>query len=204
MYIVRHGETAWNAAKRMQGHSDIDLNTMGVRQARKLAKKFKTITFDAAFSSDLLRAKRTAEIIALEHNLVVETTEAIRERFFGHLEGRSTHEIQDELRYIFKEYVNAQEKEFLEKKINHEAIKSIETVEKLTERFILFLRELAVAYMGKTVLIVCHGGIMSHFIEHLGYKKNIRILNTGYLKIQSDGTDFFVRDSDGIVELVDK
>jgi broad specificity phosphatase PhoE len=203
MYIVRHGETAWNAARRMQGHSDIDLNDMGVSQARKLAKKFKTIKFDAAFSSDLLRAKRTAEIVALEHNLVVETTEAIRERFFGHMEGKSIHEIQDELKYVFKEYVNAQEKALLEKKVNKEFVNSVETVEKLTERFTLFLRELAVTYMGKTVLVVCHGGIMSHFIEHLGYMKNIRILNTGYMKVQSDGTEFFVRESEGIVEWVD-
>src|SRR5258706_14102789 len=95
-YIVRHGETDWNAERRLQGHSDIPLNENGELQAKNLADELQDITFDLAFSSDLLRAKRTAEIIALEHKLEVQTTKLIREKNYGSLEGKPSQ--------IFREY----------------------------------------------------------------------------------------------------
>lgn len=66
LYIVRHGQTDWNVRKIIQGHSDIPLNTEGQEQARVLAESLKNVHFDKIISSDLVRAKRTAEIVALE------------------------------------------------------------------------------------------------------------------------------------------
>lgn len=200
MYIVRHGETEWNVAKRMQGHTNSNLTKLGMEQAKARAKSLKNIKFDLAFSSDLIRAKKTAEIISLEHKLVVETTDVLRERFFGELEGKHFKDAQDELRYIFEEYVDEAEKLLLEQKLDKHVLDSVETVDQVLARFTLFLREIAVAYTGKTVLIVCHGGMMMHFIEHLGYMENPHVTNTGYMKLQSDGVDFFIRDTEGITE----
>src|SRR5262245_33677433 len=98
--IVRHGETDWNKKKLIQGQTNISLNETGEKQAKKIATKFKEINFDLAFSSDLLRAKRTTEIIALEKHLAVETTKALRERTFGKLEGQSSQLLFDYLKTL--------------------------------------------------------------------------------------------------------
>ena len=75
--------TEWNEIGLIQGHSDSPLTAQGITQAKELAKKLKNVKFDLIFSSDLLRAKRTAEIIALEHKLFVQTSKLLRERDFG-------------------------------------------------------------------------------------------------------------------------
>ena len=200
LYIVRHGETEWNVQKRIQGQTDSLLTSIGEYQAKTLANKFKSIKFDAAFSSDLLRAKRTADIIAAEHKLVVEAKEALRERYFGRLEGKLWKDHQKEMGYLFGEYVDEQEKAILEGQIDKELIKDVETSDAMISRFIRFLREISIAYAGKTVLVVCHGGIMMHFIEHIGYMQNIYVANTAYMKISCDGVDFFVKETEGISE----
>src|SRR3989339_1397072 len=89
LYLVRHGETEWNVQKIIQGHKDIPLNQKGEKQARRLAKKLVKIKFGVVFSSDLLRAKRTAEIVVLEKKIAVKTTKTLRERHFGRFEGKS-------------------------------------------------------------------------------------------------------------------
>ena len=94
IYLVRHGETEWNEKKLIQGYSDIPLNKKGELQAKQLGQEFNNIYFDAVFSSDLLRAKNSAEIIILEKKLTVATTKVLRERFFGRFEGSSLNELR--------------------------------------------------------------------------------------------------------------
>lgn len=55
-YVVRHGETEWNVARKIQGHLDSSLTENGLSQAKELGKQLQTTHFDAVFSSDLLRA----------------------------------------------------------------------------------------------------------------------------------------------------
>ncbi len=92
LYIIRHGETDWNLKELVQGHTDIALNKTGEKQANDLAKMLNRIKFAAAFSSDLIRARRTAEIVAQEKKIAIKTTNALRERFFGRYEGRNFRE----------------------------------------------------------------------------------------------------------------
>lgn len=193
LYVTRHGETQWNILGRVQGHTDSPLTHKGVKQAKNLALEFKNIKFDAVYSSDLLRAKRTAEIAILEHKLAVETTEALRERNFGKYEGstKKVLELLEELR---------------DKNIPYET-ENIESDEKLTERIITFLREIAVAYPNKTVLIVTHGGVLVRLLRHLGFMsyEELRLYsvgNTSWLKLESDGVDFFVRETKRIEKRV--
>lgn len=81
-YIVRHGETLWNVKGLLQGIKDSALTPTGEKQARELAAELESVNFDVIFSSDLLRARRTAEIIALERKLAVKTSQLLRERQF--------------------------------------------------------------------------------------------------------------------------
>src|SRR3989338_11238652 len=177
IYLVRHGEKEWNEKKIIQGHSDIPLNEKGKLQSKQLGEKLKDIHFEAVFSSDLSRAKRTAEIIILEKKLAVITTNTLRERMFGRFEGKHI----DELRKILGELILFSKER--QKKLF--GLNDIENDEEVMGRFIPFIREVAVAYPGKNVLMVTHGGLMRVFFSHIGFKipeySDLPIKNTPYL-----------------------
>ena len=63
LYILRHGKTDWNAAHKLQGKTDIPLNEEGINMAHDAAKECRDIHFDVCYSSPLIRAKQTAEIV---------------------------------------------------------------------------------------------------------------------------------------------
>lgn len=87
-HLVRHGESVWNAAGIMQGQTaHVPLTAEGRRQAETLAATLATETVDQIWTSDLLRASQTADIIAARHGLTPVPEKALRERSFGSLEG---------------------------------------------------------------------------------------------------------------------
>jgi broad specificity phosphatase PhoE len=88
LYLVRHGETDWNAAGRWQGHTDIPLNARGRAQARVVADTLRHTPLAGIVSSDLSRARETAQIIAASLGTEVISLEPdLRERAFGPFEG---------------------------------------------------------------------------------------------------------------------
>lgn len=89
--LIRHGETAWNEARRYQGRSDVPLNEAGREQARRLANRLAEEPLSAVYASDLVRASETARIIAAPHHLKVRIDADLRELDFGEWEGL-THE----------------------------------------------------------------------------------------------------------------
>ncbi|KAI0333597.1 phosphoglycerate mutase-like protein [Cubamyces sp. BRFM 1775] len=92
VYIVRHGETEENRQGIMQGQLDTPLNAAGLRQAELAADALEDVPFGAAYSSDLQRARKTAEVILERHpDVRLETTEALRERFMGDWQGGSVY-----------------------------------------------------------------------------------------------------------------
>ncbi len=101
IYLIRHGETDFNLQKRYCGHSDVSLNQTGTQQARKLWERFKNISIDAVHSSDLKRARQTAEIVFAEQLDGIRKTALLRELDFGQWEGLTYDEIlaKDEKSY---------------------------------------------------------------------------------------------------------
>jgi len=201
LYIVRHGETEWNVKRLLQGQQDSPLTENGLRQAKDLGEKMKDIRFDAAFSSDATRAIRTAELITLERNMAITTTAMLRERTFGHLEGQPYTALNDNLKHMVDKYNTLADKE----KKSFKYADDIESDEEIVTRFNTFLREIAIAYTGKTVLAVTHGGMIRALLYHFGYGdytrvQKLHIKNTCYLKIDSDGVDYFIRETYGIEE----
>lgn len=95
IYLLRHGETDWNAQRRMQGHTDIPLNDSGRAQARAVATAVAALDIDACYASDLSRAYETAELALSLHPTVTSPIVHIplRERQFGTLEGLNMDEI---------------------------------------------------------------------------------------------------------------
>lgn len=87
IYLMRHGETEWNRAGRLQGQSDIPLDEFGIELAEKTAEGLKDVCFDAVFSSPLQRALETARIVTGNRKVKVETDERLKEIHFGAGEG---------------------------------------------------------------------------------------------------------------------
>ena len=91
LILVRHGETDWNLRKCFQGQIDVPLNERGLAQARRLAQQLRSegLRFDAVVSSDLGRARQTAEPVCQALGLPMQHDPAWREQAFGVLEGQS-------------------------------------------------------------------------------------------------------------------
>lgn len=209
IYLVRHGETDNNKNNIIQGSVvDANLNSTGETQAKDAAARLKKIPFAAAFSSDLVRAKQTAEIISLEHHLAVTTAKALRERGFGAYEGRSVKQYGDDLKDLLKEFEALSD----EAKFDFTFPYGIENLGLSVTRLITFLREISVAYLGKIVLVVSHGALIRHFLIRIGFATfqqlqwipgiSMPISNLGHAIIDCDGIDFFVKDTFGINKTV--
>jgi probable phosphoglycerate mutase len=92
---IRHGQTAWNASQRLQGHADVALDEVGIRQAQRLAEVLRFEDITAIYSSDLQRALHTAQTVAQACSAPVVVHKGLRERGFGFLEGHTYREIDD-------------------------------------------------------------------------------------------------------------
>jgi alpha-ribazole phosphatase len=93
IWLVRHGQIAWNEQQRFCSTTNIPLSTIGRRQARHLASKLEARPITAIYSSDMARAKETAEIIARERQIEIVSSPAWREIAFGAWEGLTYSEI---------------------------------------------------------------------------------------------------------------
>ena len=87
IYLIRHGETDWNKTKRLQGVTDIPLNAYGIELAEKTAEGLKDVPFDRIYTSPLIRAKKTAEIIRGDRPVELVVTDGLKEISFGEYEG---------------------------------------------------------------------------------------------------------------------
>ncbi len=198
LYIVRHGQTEGNLRFAYHGHTDTPLNETGAVQAKQRGLELKDIKFDAIYSSDLSRTVQTAEYIKLERDLAIKTTALLRELNFGELEGKSRKEIEQQQEFveIFKHLDTLTSKERMKFKIHP----SMEGREEALSRYIRALREISVAHLGQTVLVTTHAGVTRHFLGHLDEKYyDLRIRNTGWVKISCNGVDFRILETKDIV-----
>lgn len=199
LYLVRHGETEWNKNHTVMGQMDSPLTPEGVKQVETTAEELKDIHFDAIFSSDSPRTKRTAEIIKLDRQLAVQTSKLLRERNFGHYEGKPSADYHGAVKHLLAEREQLTEQEQWKFRFGDD----MESDEELADRFIVQLREIAAAYPGKTVLVVTHGGCIRMFLIKSGYVKYGQLpggafRNAGYVKTLSDGVDFMIKKVNGI------
>lgn len=100
LYLVRHGQTAWNVAGRAQGHADLPLDQVGAEQARQLASRFERTEISQVWSSDLARARQTAEALSADLGLSLDLRPELRERSFGDWEGLPYVEVRNGLTEI--------------------------------------------------------------------------------------------------------
>jgi broad specificity phosphatase PhoE len=205
IYLVRHGQSEWNTQGLMQGvTSGVPLTKKGVNQARELEKKFKGVKFSAIFSSDLMRARQTAQIIAFRRKLAVITTRALRERNFGDYEGKTLHQYETELKKVLQEFHSLPDKG----KFKFSFPNGIESIDDTVIRVITWLREISVAYRGKNIMAVAHGGVLRLLLIHLGFSSYdelppLSIANTAYTILECDGVDFKIKATVGVNQHAD-
>lgn len=193
IYIVRHGQTEWNLQDILQGQLDSALTEQGLQQAKDLVERLEGVEFDAIFSSDLLRAQRTAETVALEKKLAVKTSELLRERNWGRYDGKKAQLFREECRELIEKFHKLSKEEQWKFKYFEE----IESFAEIHTRFLTFLRETAVAYRGRNILIVSHLDVLGSLLISLG-KAPRGIGNSAMVKILSDGINIVLDDTDGI------
>lgn len=100
IWLVRHGETPWNAERKVQGWEDVPLNETGIGQAQALGQHLCRLrdagtAIDAIYSSDLKRAQQTADILAQALGLELRLEPGVRERHYGVLQGLTFHNMQE-------------------------------------------------------------------------------------------------------------
>ena len=142
LLLVRHGQTEWNAAGLMQGQTaHVRLTELGHAQAAGAARELAALGPGALVSSDLLRARETAEHCARTTGLTVATTPALREQAYGVLEGRPSRELWDVVDWTDP----------------HWSAEGGESLAQLYARVEAYLRELAADPPADVVALVTHG-----------------------------------------------
>jgi len=148
---IRHGQTAWNASARIQGHTDIGLDALGQWQARQLARALGHEELQAIYSSDLARARDTAAPLAAARGLPVGTDTGLRERAFGEFEGLSFEQIESR----WPEQALA-----WRRRDPSFGPPGGEMLRDFRERVVAALNRLALAHRGQCIALVTHGGVL--------------------------------------------
>ena len=149
LILVRHGETVWNAEGRVQGQQNSALNERGRDQGRMAAERLSKVKVNAVYSSDLARARETADLIAAAHGLTVTPARALRERSYGVLEGKT-----------LEEAARTQGIWFLTWQADrlHHTPPGGENQPDMCQRVMEALRAIAGAHPSQTAVVVTHGG----------------------------------------------
>ena len=160
IYIVRHGETKWNAEGRIQGHTDVGLTERGREQARAVARRLAGIDFDAAYCSDMSRARDTALIILGERATQLQELPALREYNKGVFEGLTPEEYRRRHPDLYQASL-VNDPDF--------APPGGETIRQCQARLSRFVGLLRERHLDEDVLVVGHGGsLRSGIVALLG------------------------------------
>ena len=185
IYIIRHGETVWNAKKLLQGSTDIELNEYGRALAGETGENLENVHFDKIYSSPLIRAYETACLIRGHRNIPIIRDERIRELCFGIHEGHNFKKLLEDESDPFHY--------FFEHPELYRAPEQGETLEHICERGADFMKEVIEpqAKELERVMIVAHGAmnkaLMCHVKQHGiadfwsgGLQKNCNVIIVRY------------------------
>lgn len=164
LYIVRHGETVWNAENLLQGSTDIELSENGRALAGETGENLEGVHFDKIYSSPLIRAYETANLIRGHRNIPIIRDERLRELCFGVNEGKNMLKLlkdeEDPFHHLFK------------RPDLYQAPAGGETLEHVCRRAAEFMREIIEPQEkeAERIMIVAHGAlnkaIMCHIRQH--------------------------------------
>ena len=157
--IARHGETDWNQRGILQGWLDVPINAKGRLQANSMAADFATANFHAVWSSPLVRARETAEIIATALQLAPPLChQGLREKHFGAIQGIPKHELAEQDPALLAQILR-----------RNPATHFVggESMDETAERVLAAIQEIGVRHNGERVLVVTHGWVMDVVSRHV-------------------------------------
>lgn len=152
LVFIRHGQTDWNLEHRFQGQSDPPLNDTGRRQAARLAERLAAQAPDLLVSSDLLRARQTAEPLARAWGLQPLLRTGLREQCFGDIEGLRVPEVQSRHPDIWGHWLQAS--------ADFALPGGGESHRQFSARVLTDVAVLAQTYPGQRLVVVTHGGVL--------------------------------------------
>jgi probable phosphoglycerate mutase len=153
LYLVRHGRSVGNAARRIQGWLDLPLDELGRRQARLVAERLRHKPLAAIYASPLVRAAETAQILANASDLVVTLDERLREYHMGAWTGLTREEIQAMMPPHWEE-----------DQFDHVGPGG-ETGDDMRTRIKAFLDDVVARHENQIVVVVCHGGSLGGVVS---------------------------------------
>ncbi len=156
LYIIRHGSTEGNAKKRYCGFLDLALNNKGKTQARRLQRRLKNEIVHEVYSSDMKRAIETAGIVFRGYD--IKKVADLREMHFGIFEGLTYQEIMREFPKTYEKWIADP---------FNTIIPGGESLNILKKRVVRAFRKIILRHPYQTVAVVCHGGAISAFINHI-------------------------------------
>lgn len=197
IYLVRHGETDWNKTRRVQGSADIPLNEYGVYLAEETAKGLNDVVFDVAYTSPLIRAKKTAEVVLSGRDVPMIDEPAIQEMNFGHYEGMC---VSGEKKAPESEVFNR----FFVDTAHYIPGRGGESVEQLLERTGRFLDELFQdpERQEQTILLSTHGAAMTALLNNI--KGNMEISNFWVEGVPPNCAVTIVEVENGVPRIIDE
>ncbi len=188
LILVRHGITPWNRERRFQGQIDIPLSDEGVQQALRTGRRLAGVPVTAVYSSDLSRARQTAEPIASSRALQLRFEPGLRERHYGGFEGLTRDELVRDHSDAFRRW-REREPDF---SLPGEGG---ETLRQFFARVEATLHVLVARHPGETVVAVTHGGVLDCAYRvatglSLTAPREFDLLNASLNRIGWDGGGF--------------
>jgi alpha-ribazole phosphatase len=197
IYLIRHGETDWNVEGRWQGNLDVPLGEIGHQQAQALAQSLKDRPITAIYSSDLMRAWKTAESLAQAKEMTSHRDARLRELNLGVFQGL-THE---EIRMKYSAEDDAMAADYMDY-----VVPEGESRRAMQERAFEIWHEIVAREPGPEIAVFSHGGtirmlLMKLFPEEMERLTKVRIFNTSVTTIDTDGQTLYLVDLANVAHL---
>ena len=149
IYLLRHGEVTLAEPRRFLGHIDVPLSARGEAQCAEQAARLRGAGLSAVFTSDLVRAARSGEIIGAPHGLVPKTLSALREMDMGRWDGLTAAEVEEREPGVLTTFAT---------RVGEYPFPGGEDVPRLIARVWPAFAEIAAAHAGQSVAVVAHAG----------------------------------------------
>ena len=160
LYLIRHGQTLWNAKKIYCGARDIGLSARGKRQAAKLRRRLDRVAIHHTYSSDKKRALQTARIIFKKAR--IKELAGLREMHFGIFEGLSYAQVLRRHPDTYSKWLKGP---------FSITIPGGESLHDFKKRVVKAMCKIAQAHPGQNVAVVCNGGVIGIFLRQLLKKR---------------------------------
>ncbi len=161
IFLIRHARTIWNKERRYCGRLNVSISQEGKEQSLKLRSRLSDVCFDKIYCSVKKRALETCRIIFKESKFT--KVRALREINFGVLEGMCYPEIMRKYALVYEDWVKDPHRHRLPKS---------EPIPAFKKRVVAAINKIARDNAGKTVVVVCHGGVIGVFMSSLRKAKD--------------------------------